>query len=235
MTSLLQRRPDSGLGNIRSSASAPSRNIDWLLLGAQALICAIGLATVYSASYSKVKGDDSPFVFVQRQEIFMILAVILMVVVMSVDYDLWRERAAMFYVGTIMLLMLVIAVGAVSGGARLSFDLGPFNVQPAEFAKVTLLMSLSAYLAEERAPRDQLRPVQRWPGAHRHPGRVDHRPAGPRLGLGDHRHRHGRAPGGRGPLQAHCPHHRPGPDDRWRRGDRQASSAAISCGGSPCS
>lgn len=153
MTSLLQRRPDSGLGNIRSSASAPSRNIDWLLLGAQALICAIGLATVYSASYSKVKGDDSPFVFVQRQEIFMILAVILMVVVMSVDYDLWRERAAMFYVGTIMLLMLVIAVGAVSGGARLSFDLGPFNVQPAEFAKVTLLMSLSAYLAEERAPQ----------------------------------------------------------------------------------
>jgi rod shape determining protein RodA len=153
MTSLLQRRPDSGLGNIRSSASAPSRNIDWLLLGTQALICAIGLATVYSASYSKVKGDDSPFVFVQRQEIFMILAVILMVVVMSVDYDLWRERAAMFYVGTIMLLMLVIAVGAVSGGARLSFDLGPFNVQPAEFAKVTLLMSLSAYLAEERAPQ----------------------------------------------------------------------------------
>ncbi len=153
MTSLLQRRPDSGLGNIRTSASAPSRNIDWLLLGAQALICAIGLATVFSASYSKVKGDDSPFVFVQRQEIFMILAVILMVVVMSVDYDLWRERAAMFYVGTIMLLMLVIAVGAVSGGARLSFDLGPFNVQPAEFAKVTLLMSLSAYLAEERAPR----------------------------------------------------------------------------------
>ena len=29
---LMQRKPDSGLGNIRSSASSPSRNIDWVLL-----------------------------------------------------------------------------------------------------------------------------------------------------------------------------------------------------------
>ena len=36
--SLLHRRPDSGLGNIRSSPGAPSRNIDWTLLIGQGLL-----------------------------------------------------------------------------------------------------------------------------------------------------------------------------------------------------
>ncbi len=150
MTSLLQRRPDSGLGNIRSSPSAPSRNIDWLLLIAQAALSAIGLATVYSASYTKGK---SPYQYVQRQEVFLIGAVVLMIVVMWVDYEHWRERAALFYGATVMLLMLVIVAGAVSGGARLGFDIGPLKIQPAEFAKVTVLLALASYLAEERTQR----------------------------------------------------------------------------------
>lgn len=151
MTNILQRKPDSGLGNMRSSPSAPSRNIDWLLLTTQVVLSLIGLATVYSASYTK--GSAAPFAYVQRQEVFMLIAVAAMVIVMAYDYDTWRERAPMLYAGTIILLVLVIGVGAVKGGARLSFDLGPFNVQPAEFAKVTVLLSLAAYLADERDKR----------------------------------------------------------------------------------
>ena len=73
-----------------------------------------------------------------------------MIVVMSFDYDWWRERARFLYGITIMLLVLVILVGAISGGARLSFDLGPLKVQPAEFAKFTALLALAAFLAEDR-------------------------------------------------------------------------------------
>ena len=51
-----------------------------------------------------------------------------------------------------MLLVLVVVAGTVSsGGARLSFDLGPIKLQPAEFAKATVLLALAAYLAEERS------------------------------------------------------------------------------------
>jgi rod shape determining protein RodA len=49
-----------------------------------------------------------------------------------------------------MLLVLVIFLGAITGGARLSFDLGPLNVQPAELAKFTVLLAVSAFLAEDR-------------------------------------------------------------------------------------
>ena len=64
--SFLQRRPDSGLGNIRVSASAPSRNIDYVLLFAQSALAVIGLLVIYSASHTKFR---DPFQFVTRQEI----------------------------------------------------------------------------------------------------------------------------------------------------------------------
>jgi rod shape determining protein RodA len=145
--SMLQRKPDSGLGNIKASPGSPSRNIDWVLLMAQSALSVIGLFTIYSASYSKTL---SPYLFVTRQEVFLIGAVITMVVVMSFDYDWWRERARFLYGVTMMLLVLVNVVGSLKGGARLSFDLGPLKVQPAEFAKFTGLLALAAFLAEDR-------------------------------------------------------------------------------------
>ena len=49
-----------------------------------------------------------------------------------------------------MLLSLLFLLGIASGQDRISFDLGPFNFQPAEMAKFTTLLMLAAYLAEER-------------------------------------------------------------------------------------
>ena len=73
--SMLSRKPDSGLGNIKASPGSPSRNIDWVLLFAQGLLSIIGLFTIYSASYSKF---SNPYLYVTRQEIFLIGAVISM-------------------------------------------------------------------------------------------------------------------------------------------------------------
>lgn len=147
----LQRKPNSGLGNIRSSPGDPARNIDWVLLMMHAALLAIGCAVIYSASRTK-QGD--PYLYVTRQVIFLIAAVIVMVIVMSLDYEWIRERARFFYGVTLMFLVMVILAGTVSGGAKLSFDLGPIKLQPAEFAKVTVLLALAAYLADD--PSDEV-------------------------------------------------------------------------------
>ena len=144
----LQRKPDSGLGNIRSSPSDPSRNVDWVLLLLQMSLAVIGCFVIFSASRTK---QVDPYTFVTRQVVFLIAAMIAMVVVMSIDYETLRERSRFFYGVTIMFLVLVNVAGAVSNGARLSFDLGPLRLQPAEFAKATVLLALAAYLAEERS------------------------------------------------------------------------------------
>ena len=144
----LTRRPDSGLGNIRSSPGDPSRNVDWILLVTQGLLTVIGCAVVYSASWTTVEGD--PFAFVNRQVIFAISASVVMVAVMAIDYEWFRERAAFLYGATIALLLLLILMGIAQGLDRISFDLGPINFQPAELAKLTTLLALAAFLAEER-------------------------------------------------------------------------------------
>lgn len=150
----MQRRPDSGLGNIRSSPGDPSRNIDWVLMLAVSLLSLIGLAIIYSASRTKFAiGATQPYGFryVTRQELFLIAAVVVMVIVMSFDYDWWKDQSRFLYGFTLMLLALVMLIGKISGGARLSFDVGPINLQPAEFAKFTVLLVLAAYLAEDRS------------------------------------------------------------------------------------
>jgi rod shape determining protein RodA len=145
---LMQRRPDSGLGNLRSSPSDPGRNIDWVLMALVAALATIGCFVIYSASRTKL---DDPYVYVTRQVVFLIAGVIGMVIVMALDYEQLRERARFLYGVTVMLLVLVNIMGSVSGGARLSFDLGPLKLQPAEFAKATVLLALASYLAQERS------------------------------------------------------------------------------------
>ncbi len=145
----LARRPDSGLGNIRSSPGDPSRNVDWVLLATQGILTVIGCCIVYSASRNTVEGD--PYAFVTRQVVFAIAGAVIMVAVMSVDYEWFKERAAFLYGLTIVILVLLILMGVAQGLDRISFDLGPINFQPAEMAKFTTLIALCAYLAEERS------------------------------------------------------------------------------------
>lgn len=148
-TSFLSRKPDSGLGNIRASPADPSRNIDWVLMTVQFALTTIGFFVVFSASRTRV--FDDPYAFVTRQVIFGIVAVVVMTLVMAFDYDFWKERAKFLYGLTLIVLVILILLGVTSGQDRISFDLGPFNVQPAELAKFTTLLMLATFLAEERS------------------------------------------------------------------------------------
>lgn len=145
----LSRKPDSGLGNIRSSPGDPSRNVDWVLLVTQGVLTVMGCLVVYSASRTRITGD--PYAFVTRQVVFAIVACVVMAFVMMVDYEWFKERASFLYATTIALLVLLLLMGLAQPGDRISFDLGPFNFQPAEMAKFTTLLALCAYLSEERS------------------------------------------------------------------------------------
>jgi len=145
----LARRPDSGLGNIRSSPGDPSRNVDWILLATQGLLTIIGCFIVYSASWTKV--DNDSYAFVTRQVVFAITGCVVMAVVMAVDYEFFKEHASFLYALTIALLLLLLVARVVAPSqSDISFDLGPINFQPAELAKLTTLLALCAFLSEDR-------------------------------------------------------------------------------------
>ena len=148
-TSFFSRKADSGLGNIRASPADPSRNIDWVLMSVQFVLTAMGFFVVFSASRTRI--SDDPYAFATRQVVFAIIAVVVMFIVMAFDYEWWKDRAAFLYGVTLVLLTLLFLLGVAAGEDKISFDLGPFNFQPAELAKFTTLLMLAAYLSEERS------------------------------------------------------------------------------------
>jgi len=150
MRPMFTRRPDSGLGNIKRGFADPTRSIDWILMSAVAALTVIGSFIIYSATRPRLlnRGVD-PFQFVQRQIVFVIIAILAMAVVMWMDYVQLRGSSELFYAVTILLLILVMVTGAVKGGARLSFDIGPIAIQPSELAKVATLLFLCGFLADD--------------------------------------------------------------------------------------
>ena len=125
------------------------KNVDVVLLVAVLLQSVIGSLTVYSATRQRLlnQGFDQ-FVYLQRQVLFLIVAAVATVVVMAVGHDWIRVHAVFWYISSSILLILVLVLGAVRRGARLSFDLGPIAVQPAELMKVVVLILVAAYTAD---------------------------------------------------------------------------------------
>ncbi len=126
------------------------KNVDLILLAAVILQSIFGFFIVYSATRQRLinQGFDQ-FFYVQRQVIFVLFASFLMVLVMGVGHDWIRGRAVFFYAGSVISLLLVLVIGAVRNGARLSFDLGSISVQPAELVKVTVLILIAAVVSDD--------------------------------------------------------------------------------------
>ena len=144
------RRPNSGLGNIKRGFADPGRNIDWILMAAVGALSVIGLFLIFSATRPRLISNGlDPYQFVQRQMIFLIIAIVVMAVVMWMDYVQLRGSAQALYAGTMFLLVMVLVIGGVKGGAKLSFDIGPIALQPSELAKVVTLLMLAGFLADD--------------------------------------------------------------------------------------
>ena len=135
------------------SPGDPRRNIDWVLIGGVLGVIAIGLPIIYSTTYkflpSRARPLD-PFLYTQRQVIFLIVGGLAMAFVMYFDYQWWRERSRLIYGATIFGLVLVLGLGRTTGGATSAFDVGPISIQPSEFGKFGTMLFLAAYLSEDR-------------------------------------------------------------------------------------
>jgi cell division protein FtsW len=129
------------------------RPFDWLLLLALLVLPAGGAVMVYSASAiqaSRQLGDE--FFFLKRQGAAFALGLGLMLLALKVGYRrlaAWAYPLLAFSFLT-LLLVLLPGVGRVAGGARRWINLGIVNFQPAELAKVVLVLYLAHSLSRKR-------------------------------------------------------------------------------------
>jgi cell division protein FtsW len=70
----------------------------------------------------------------------------------QVRYTSWRKITPVFYFAVLLSLILVLfpGLGTEVGGARRWFDLGPWSLQPGEFAKLAAVLLLSCAVARAR-------------------------------------------------------------------------------------
>ena len=142
-------------GLSRDSAASPWRHVDLSLAGAVLFLASFGLLMIYSATRTRLEeaGSD-PQYYLQRQAMFVALGIGVMVTTSVIDYRKFRDFAPVIYIGTIGLLGMVVLFGAEHKGQQASFDIGPFQLQPSEFAKVALIVCLAAYVSSVRGEID---------------------------------------------------------------------------------
>ena len=136
----------------RRAPTAPLRHLDPVLLVCTVALGIIGVVSVYSAT--KTQFGDS---YLVRQFAFVAIGTVVMGVLGLGDYHKHHDWAWLFYGGTCVLLFLVLTplgTGGESKGAQAWFNLGPFQLQPAEFTKLALIGALAFLLAEFKGDID---------------------------------------------------------------------------------
>ncbi len=127
---------------------SPLRHLDPLLVGAPLVLAGLGLLMIYSSTHRRLEAAGlDPFDFVKRQGLAIVAGLAAMLLIAAIDYRRLRELALLGYGATIVMLVAVLKFGANVKGAQARFDIGPFQLQPAEFAKIFLLLVLAAYCA----------------------------------------------------------------------------------------
>ena len=124
------------------------RHIDWLLLGAMTLLCGIGVAMIYSTTFDPTTGTAGPQV--STQLLALGIGLVAFLVLLTVDYRWFSDASVMISVGLLALLGYVLLFGTAEGGARRWIDLGVFNLQPSEFARIVVALGLATLFADRR-------------------------------------------------------------------------------------
>ena len=120
-------------------------SFDWILLFLLVLLCGMAYMNLYSATYPS-PGRMPPYL---KQGYLLLMGVAGILFIISFDYKelhLWNYP---IYVLTIMLLALVIFVGNSAGGAQRWINLGFFQLQPSEPAKLMMVITLASYYSRK--------------------------------------------------------------------------------------
>ncbi|WP_230419317.1 putative lipid II flippase FtsW [Catenulispora pinistramenti] len=113
----------------------------YLLVGAVLLLLGIGLLEVFSASSVNNLVNGRPMLSsIQNQAISAVLGLALMWGASRLPPRAYRTLAYPALVGTVLALLLVLAVGSSHNGNKNWLIIGPLTVQPSEFAKLALVL-----------------------------------------------------------------------------------------------
>lgn len=123
------------------------KKIDYGLIIVVLLICIIGIVAVNSATYSL--GSER---YIKTQIISIIVGMVSAVIIMLIDYNTLSKIYIPIYIITNLMLLyvLIFGEGKEEWGASRWIRIGNFGFQPADFAKLAIIICLAKFLDDNK-------------------------------------------------------------------------------------
>lgn len=101
-------------------------------------------AAVYNNEHASILDLSQSY---GKQLLWIITALAIGLMIMLTDAKFFNAFAYPIYIGTILLLVVVLFAGKEIAGSRSWFQIGEFRIQPAEFAKFATNLALAHFLS----------------------------------------------------------------------------------------
>jgi len=129
------------------------KKLDWILITALVLLCVYGLIMIYSAGmlFGLETYDDASYFF-NRQKVWLYVGIPVFITAIITPYKLYDRFTPLMLAVIILLLLLVLipGIGKEVNGARSWFPVGSFTIQPAEIAKLGMLIYFARVYARKQ-------------------------------------------------------------------------------------
>ena len=124
------------------------QNVDWFTIGIYVVLIIAGWFSIYGAVYNF---EDTPFwdfsVRYGKQLVWMGCALVIAVILLSLDNRVYSIFAYIIYGVSIISLIVTLIVAPDIKGSRSWLVLGPVSIQPAEFAKTATCLALAKLMS----------------------------------------------------------------------------------------
>ncbi len=121
------------------------KKLDWILIASVVLVCAFGLAGIYSSSLSK--GNFSNF---EKQLVFFVVGFSVMIAVSFFDYRILRNNSYFILIMYFLCLLLLVGLyffAPTIRGTRGWYKIGFLTLDPNEPIKIILIILLAKYFS----------------------------------------------------------------------------------------
>ncbi|HHK5532203.1 TPA: putative lipid II flippase FtsW [Bacillus mobilis] len=127
------------------------KSMDYSLLLPLVILCVLGVIMVYSSSSIVAISSKNNWPadhFFKKQLVALAIGTVILVIVVIIPYKFWREQIVLAVIGfgSLALLTAALVFGQVINGAK-GWILG---IQPAEFVKITVIITLATFFAKKQ-------------------------------------------------------------------------------------
>ena len=120
------------------------RKFDLWLFGIVLMLSIFGVALISSAIAGNIELADHP----QRQTICLLIGLVVLFISAAMDYHYWLTLTTPMYLVTFVFLIVVFITAAARFGAARWLEVGLILIQPAELAKIVIILALARYFSK---------------------------------------------------------------------------------------